>query len=89
MAHYIINPLDFVHIPEHSYYNNNYYRNIHTGDVIFEEYEDDGCGHYYNLGQNPTFTNNDWRTGIDMGCGEYGEGFDCGNQIFETDTEWC
>lgn len=48
---YTIETRDYVHIPEHSFYNHNYYRNIHTGEVILGEYEDDGCGTYYNLGQ--------------------------------------
>lgn len=31
----------FVHIPEHSCYNNNFYRNIHTGQILFEQADDD------------------------------------------------
>ena len=46
---YTIETKDYVHIPEHSSYNHNYYRNIYTGEVILEEYKDDGFGTYYNF----------------------------------------
>ena len=82
---YTIETRDYVHIPEHSFYNHNYYRNVHTGEVILEEYEDDGCGTYYNLGTNLTFTREDLKTAVEMGSSEYGHGFS--DDVFETDTE--
>ena len=69
----------------HSFYNHNYYRNIHTGEVILKEYEDDGCGTYYNLGTNLTFTREDPKTAVEMGSSEYSHGFS--DDVFETDTE--
>lgn len=30
-------PCDFVHIPEKSYHNHNFYCNVNTGEVILEE----------------------------------------------------
>lgn len=41
-----LNTRDFVHISEHSSYNSNYYRNIVTGQILFEESDDDH-GHSY------------------------------------------
>lgn len=41
-----INSRDFEHIPDYSGYNSNYYRNIHTGQILFEESDDDH-GHSY------------------------------------------
>ena len=38
---YKIETKDYVHIPEHSFYNHNYYRNIYTGEVILKEYGED------------------------------------------------
>ena len=72
---YTIETKDYVHVPEHSIYNHNYYRNIYTGEVILEEYEDDGFGTYYNLGNNPTFTHEDMKTAVEMGFSDYGQGF--------------
>ena len=72
---YTIETKDYVHIPEHSIYNHNYYRNDHTGEVILKEYEDDGFGTYYNFGINPTFTRDDMKTAIEMGFSNYEQGF--------------
>ena len=83
---YTIHSKDYVHDKEHSFYNHNYYRNIHTGEVILEDYEEDGCGTYYNLGTNPSFTRDDFKTATEMGSGEYGCGF-C-DEVFVTNTEW-
>lgn len=82
----VIETKDYVHILEHSFYNHNYYRNIHTGEVILEEYKDDGFRTYYNLGINPTFTHEDMKTAVEMGFSNYGEGFS--DDVFEIDTEW-
>ena len=82
---YTIETKDYIHIPEHSFYNHNYYRNNHTGEVILEEYEDDGFGTYYNLGANPTFTREDMKTAVEMGFSNYGQGFS--DDVFEIDIE--
>lgn len=62
-----------------------YYRNNHTGEVILEEYEDDGFGTYYNLGANPTFTREDMKTAVKIWTSDYDHGFS--DDVFETDTE--
>ena len=81
---YTIETKDYVHIPEHSIYNHNYYRNIYTDEVILEEYDDD-CGTYYNLCTNPTFTREDMKTAVEKGFSNYGQSFS--DDVFETDTE--
>lgn len=81
---YIIETKDYIHIPEHSIYNHNYYRNNHTGEVILEYYEDD-YGTYYNLGTNPTFTHEYLKTAVKMWTSDYDHGFS--DDVFETDTE--
>ena len=81
---YTIETKDYIHIPEHSFYNHNYYRNNHTGEVILEKYDDD-CGTYYNLCANPTFTREDMKTAVEMGFSNYGQGFS--DDVFEIDTE--
>lgn len=64
----IINSSEYVRLPEHSRYNINYYRNIVTNDIIFEEFggTEDYAG-YYNLGQHPTFTDEDLETAEFLG----------------------
>lgn len=42
----VLNTRDFVHIPEYSSYNSNYYRNVKTGQILYERSDDD-CGHDY------------------------------------------
>ena len=81
---YTIETKDYIHIPEHSFYNHNYYRNNHTGEVILEEYEDD-YGTYYNLCTNPTFTYEDLNTTVKIRTSDYGHGFS--DDMFKTDTE--
>ena len=81
---YTIETKDYIHIPEHSFYNHNYYRNNHTGEVILQDYEDN-YGTYYNLGANPTFTREDMKTAVEMGFSNYGQGFS--DDVFEIDTE--
>ena len=83
---YTIETKDYIHIPEHSFYNHNYYRNNHTGEVILEEYEDDVFETYYNLGANPTFAHEDMKSSVEMSSSDYGHGFS--DDVFETDTEW-
>jgi hypothetical protein len=86
-----INSSEYVHLPEHSCYNNNYYRNIVTNDIIFEEVgvSEDYAG-YYNLGQHPTFTDEDFETAEFLGY-SYPDmefvGID-GDNVFEVSTEF-
>jgi hypothetical protein len=90
--HTIINPANYVHIPEHSCYNANYYRNIETGDILFEEFgSSEDCASYYNLGQNPSFTNEDFINAEFLGNSECSIDFVgmSSNEEFEIDTEWC
>ena len=37
----ILNSEEFIHIPEYSFYNHNFYRNIINGKIILEEADDD------------------------------------------------
>lgn len=64
----ILKPYEYVHIPEHSHYNSNYYYCIKTGDVILEEFSSsEDSADYYNLGPNPTYTNEDFKCGKFLG----------------------
>ena len=42
----ILNSAEFIHIPEYSFYNHNFYRNIINEKIILEE-TDDGENHYW------------------------------------------
>ena len=49
---------NYIYIPEYSFYTTTIITQpTHISEVILEEYENDGFGTYYNLGTNPTFTN--------------------------------
>lgn len=41
MAKRILDTRDWVEISDFSYYNHNYYKNIHTNEIILEEGDDD------------------------------------------------
>lgn len=43
----ILKTVEFVHIPEHSWYNHNYYRNTKTGKIILEIGDDDHGADFY------------------------------------------
>lgn len=94
----ILNSRDFVHIPEYSYYNNNYYRNIHTGQILFEEADDDH-GFEFWWSSEEDMINHSHTNDINIGfC--WMEDFSIPTQIvrehgtaneyvFEFDSEWC
>lgn len=87
----IINSSNYVHLPEHSRYNNNYYRNIETNDIIFEEVgASEEYGSYYNLGKRPTFTDEDLKTAEFLGYSHPNMGFVGihGDNIFEVNVEF-
>lgn len=89
MAHHIIKSCDYVHIKEYSSYNYNYYRNKNTNEVILEICHEDYDYQYHNFGTNPTFTNEDFKTGEFMGFSYSCEDSGIGNvDVFEIDTEW-
>lgn len=92
-----LNSRDFVHIIEHSSYNHNYYRNICTGQILFEQSDDDH-GHDYWWATEEDMTNHSHAHDEYIGtC--YMEDFDIPNQYsrehecadeyeFEFDSEW-
>ena len=56
---------DWIAVPEYSYYNHNYYRNIHTGEIIFEEADDDHGYDFYEATEEEMVNH---RHGIYIGC---------------------
>lgn len=43
----ILDPKEFEHLPDISYYNNNYYKHIETGMIVFEKCDECYGTNYY------------------------------------------
>ena len=94
-----LNTRDFVHIPEHSSYNYNFYRNVHTGQILFEESDDDHGHSYWWVNEEDMVNGNPFKNAVKIGeC--WMEDFDIPTQAardhgnadeyeFEFDSEWC
>ena len=89
---------DWEHIPEHSSYNHNYYRNIHTGEIILEEGDDDHALYYYTSSEedmiNHTYKNHHtigWCWMEDFSIpNRYQREHNCAEEyIYEFDSELC